>query len=80
MPPMTCMALWTAFWQDSVMNFFDSETSRRTRLTSAPASTAAAVMRAMARQASSSMAASATWKLTPWNWLITCPKALRRAV
>jgi alkylation response protein AidB-like acyl-CoA dehydrogenase len=32
------------------------------------------------RLASISVAASATWKLTPWKRLITCPKALRRVV
>ena len=37
------IALWTAFWQDSVMNFFDSETIRRMRFMSTPSSTARAV-------------------------------------
>ena len=43
-PPITCMAIRPTFWQDSVTNFFVSETMRRTRPGSTPESTALAVV------------------------------------
>ena len=59
------MALCTTFWQDSVTNFLVSEISRRTQSMSATSSAAREVAYTIARLASSRVAASAIWKLTP---------------